>query len=113
MSADNMHGDENIKYLTPQEEVIIESRVSELTQERLTEYKRFQDILAGIDPTETDTHIHRALNNLDKACKGEKIAITAVLNSLCHVQRLVYVEALEAWNDELREIAENELTEES
>lgn len=77
--------------LTPQEEVLIDRRVSELTQERLTEYKYFQEILASIDPTETDTHIHRALNNLDKACKGEQLGIKAILTSLSHIQRRIYV----------------------
>lgn len=98
--------------LTPQEGVLIDRRVSELTQERLTEYKYFQDILAGIDPTETDTHIHRALNNLDKACKGEQLGIRAILTSLSHIQRRIYVEAIERWQDELSEIAENEFMEE-
>jgi hypothetical protein len=108
-NIDKLHGDEHIKFLTPQEEVAIERRVAEMVQERLRDHESFADIIAAIDPLETNSHLHRALCNLDAACKGEQIAINAILNALCHIQRRVHVEAVETWTDELREFADKEL----
>lgn len=96
---DKLHGDEHIKFLTPQEKVAIERRAKELIADKLREYPNYREVIAGIEPEELDTHIHRALNNLDAACQGEKIAITAILKALCHIQRRVYVEAVDQWTD--------------
>ena len=101
-SIDNLHGDEHVNFLTPQEEAAIERRVKELIADKLREYSGFREVLAGIEPEEIDTHLHRALNNLDAACQGEKIAITAILTALCHIQRRVYVEAVDQWTESLR-----------
>lgn len=108
---DKLHGDEHVKFLTPQEEVAIERRVKELIADKLREYSGFREVIAGIEPEEIDTHIHRALNSLDKACLGEEIALTAIRTALCHVQRRVYVEAVDQWTDSLRQQAERELFE--
>lgn len=110
-NIDKLHGDEHVKFLTPQQEVAIDMRVKELISDKLRDYSGFREVLAGIEPEEIDTHLHRALNNLDKACVGQEIAITAILTALCHIQRRVYVEAVDQWTDSLRRQAERELFE--
>jgi len=100
---------EEKEFLTPQELVAIEVRAKQLISERLQDAKRLSEVMGYIDPSETDPHIHRCLQNLDKFCGGEKIATDAVKNALCHLQRRITVEAESAWMDDCMEEAEKEL----
>lgn len=109
-SIDHTHGDEHLRPdLTPQELATMERRAKELIAERLRDAKRFYDLMAGIDPTEIDSHIHRCMMNLDNACAGDKIGMDAIRTALCHIQRRVQCEAESVWMDECMEIAEREL----
>ena len=100
---------EEIEFLTPEAEVQIDLRVLEMITEDLRDFDKFKDLLSGIDPLETDGHLHRALMNLDKACVNEKPALDAIRTALCHIQRRVYAEAVTVWTDKLRQRAEREL----
>lgn len=106
ISIDKVHGDEHLESLTWQQEETVEKRVLEHIEERLLDRDSFREILASIDPIETDAHLHRALCNLDAACKGEKLAINAICNALHNIQRRVRAEAVDAWADEMRYFVE-------
>lgn len=110
-NIDKLHGDEGIEYLTPEAEVAIERRVCELITEELQDFRKFQEILGSIEPEETDTHLHRALMNLDKACVNEQAGLDAIRTALCHIQRRVYAEAVTQWTDKFSKQAERELFE--
>jgi len=73
---DNLHGDEDMVFLTHGEERAIERRALELRDERLYDDQvQFDDLLAGIDPADYQPQLQRALRNLDRACKGVRVAL--------------------------------------
>jgi len=110
-NIDKLHGDEGIEYLTPEAEVAIRLRTAELIAEGLQDFRQFQEVLGAIEPEETDTHLHRALMNLDKACVNEQAGLDALRTALCHIQRRIYAEAVTAWTKKFRAQAERELFE--
>jgi len=109
---DNLHGDEDMVFLTHGEERAIERRALELRDERLYDDQvQFDDLLAGIDPADYQPQLQRALRNLDKACAGELIAIQAITTALTQIQCLIKREADRVWMDELRGQAQGEICE--
>lgn len=101
--------DEHIEFLTPKEEAKIERRTAELISERIADRSNFHEILAGIEPTDIEGPLHRALCNLDRACRNDQIALDAMRTALSHIQRMVYVEAVNQFTDKCRKQAEREL----
>lgn len=107
---DNLHGDEDLIFLTPSQERAIECRVLELRDERLYDDQvQFDDLLAGIDPADYQPQLQRALRNLDRACNGEPIALDAITAALSQIQEMLKAEADRVWMDELRTLAEREV----
>lgn len=111
---DHVHGDEDQgEPYSPEEEAFIAHRTQELLAERLNDRIRFRDLLSGIDATEIEPHLHRALMNLDAACKGNQDAYFGITSALAIIQRTVRQEARAVWADECRAEAELQLMEES
>lgn len=106
-SIDKVHGDEHLlPELTPEELVTVERRARELVAERLADPAKFSELMQYIEPSEIDSHVHRCMQNIDRAAGGERIGMDAILNALCHVQRRVQQEAESVWMDECMDIAE-------
>jgi hypothetical protein len=105
------HGDEDLQPdLTPEELAFMERRAKEMIADRLREPNKFYELMAGIDPRDIDSHIHRCMLNLDNACGGDTIGRDAILHALCHVQRRVQQEADAVWMDDCMLLAEKELS---
>lgn len=90
---------------------LVEERARELANERAEEMlgsaKGVNELLdtPGVDG---DTHIARAMRNLDRACKGNAIAIDAVLAALSNLQSEMRAAAYRAVIDNCRVEAEEE-----
>jgi len=110
-NIDKLHGDEGIEYLTPEAEVAIERRTAELIAGAIADRGNFHEILAGIEPTDIEGPLHRALMRLDRACLNDQIALDAIRAALSHIQRMVYNEACSQFFEQFRAQAERELFE--
>ena len=89
--ADSLHGDEGQDVYSAFEEAWIVHRADELMAERLNDRDRLCELMSGIDGTEIDFPLHRALMNLDRAIKGERAAQDARDTALSQIQRALRV----------------------
>ena len=110
-SHEHLHGDEPLApEFTAAEQRAIEARTDELLAERIADRSHFDDLLAGLDANIFNHDLHRALMNLDLACRGQEVAIIAVLTALSNIQREIQKEAAAVWLEECEQIATSELT---
>jgi len=105
---DRIHGDEDRPEVSAADARAIERRAAELIAERVADPAQFADLMSGIDLSAIDPHLQRALLNLDRARKGEQIAVDAVLSALHRVQKIVRAEAEMIWGEECGALAEIE-----
>ena len=107
---DYCQGDEDLPPdIAAEQQALIELRAGQLLAERLSDPAMFADLMCGIEPTTYYPHLQRAVLNLDRACKGEGIAMDAVLSALHQIQKIVRAEAKEVWSAECEAIAEMEI----
>jgi hypothetical protein len=88
-----------------EQEDLIEDRARELAAARaaemLTNAEGVDELLdtVGVD---SGTHIARAMRSLDRACKGNAIAVEAVLGAMVNLQSEMRVAAYKAVIDDCR-----------
>jgi hypothetical protein len=104
---------DNEREYSIEEEAFIAHRSDELLKERLNDRALFHDLMAGIDATEIEPHMIRAVLNLDAACKGNQDAYFGITAALAIIQRTLRQEARTVWADECRAEAERQLGEEA
>lgn len=107
---DRLHGDEDQYFTTAHEQALIETIADQKLAARLyNDSEQFDDLLSGIDPSDYQPQLQRALRELDRACKGSEISRDAVLTALSQIQSMFKAEADRVWMDELRTLAEREV----
>lgn len=88
----------------------IDERAEELILERLQDPFAFADMMTGIEHVDSIyPHLQRMLRSIDRACKGDKISIDAVLGACSDIQGRIMQET-EVWRDECQLQAEKELS---
>lgn len=107
---DRLHGDEDGIWPTAAEQCLIDQLADQKLEERLyDDHVQFDDLLAGIDPVDYEQQLQRALRNLDRACKGDKIALDAITTALSQIQRTFKAEAERVWLEDLKDEAAGEV----
>lgn len=87
---------------------LIANRTEVLIQEKFRDPQSFYDLMSGLDNSDIDPFLHRALLNLDDACNGDNEACVAVLQALHRIQMRVKDE-MQLWHDECEQTAEREM----
>ncbi len=108
---DRAHGDDGQRPYSEAEQVSILNRRDELVAERMRDPSRIVSLLEGVEISEINRQLARALSEIDKAAKGDSIATFAVLASVSQIQMILKPEAREVWNEECELEAEAELDE--
>ena len=107
---DHLHGDEDAYWPTAAEEALIEQLADQkLTARLYDDAEQFNDLLAGIEPSDYEPQLQRALRNLDRACKGDRASIDAVLTAVSQIQRTFKNEAERVWLDDIKDEAAGEI----
>ena len=109
---DHVHGDEDQGTYTAEEEAFIVHRADLLLAQRLNDRALFRDLLSGIDASEIEPHLQRAIINVLRPNLG-RIEVDAITTAVYQIARIVKAEAEIVWTEQCRREAERQLEEES
>lgn len=95
---------------TAHESALIQQLASQKVEERLYDSPEyFADLMDGVDGSDYYGQLQRALANRERACKGERIAMDAVLTALTIIDRALKPQAEKAWGEDCSDEATNEI----